>query len=182
MNRKLVWVSFSTTFPRCDPEERAELISHSGKHVSDDDEDSALPLPSGLNQGDCLWEYLSAERCWPVCVCVWRLCLAPSSPHSPSGKLRAGTILLFIPLSHTALAITIYRHAATGKVRVDLLVFISPWWHEWNALFCFNSVCCLIPDLLKRRTAVVASDEKRRPADKTQTGHKLRTMVLHITH
>lgn len=90
--------------------------------------------------------------CVCVCVCVWRLCLAPSSPHSPSGKLRAGTVLLFIPLSHTPLAITIYRHAATGKVRVDLPAFISPWWHEWNAL---NSVCCLIPDLLKRRTAVV---------------------------
>lgn len=116
-----------------------------------------------------------------VCVCVWRLCLAPSSPHSPSGKLRAGTVLLFIPLSHTALAITIYRHAATGKVRVDLPACISPWWHEWNALFCLNSVCCLIPDEAPANSCCV-SNENRRPADKTQTGHKLRTMVFHITH
>lgn len=51
-----------------------------------------------------LWEDLRADECWPVRVCVWRQCLAPSFPDSLMGKLWAGSVWFFILISHTALA------------------------------------------------------------------------------
>lgn len=149
---------FSTTFSRCNPKEEVH-VSHTdwSKYVSDDDEDSALLFPSVLDQADHLWEDLSAERCWPVRVCVWRQCLAPSSPDSLMGKLWAGSVLFFILVSHTGLASycnVLLRGQGKGQSWPASVYFPVVSWIPLERLVLFNfvlfnsSVCCTTKQLL----------------------------------
>lgn len=99
-----------------------------------------------------LWEDLSTEGCWPVRVCVWRQCLAPSSPHSLMGKLWAGSVWFFILVSHTARASDcnlLLRGRGKGQSWLASVYFPVV---SWKTLFCLTLfiswVCCTTKQLL----------------------------------
>lgn len=110
---------------------------------------SALLFPSVLDQADGLWEDLSAERCWPVRVCVWRQCLAPSSPDSLMGKLWAGSVLFFLLVSHTALAsycdVLLCGGQGKGQSWPASVYFPVVSWIPLERLVLFNFVLFVVP-------------------------------------
>lgn len=129
---------------------------------------------------------ISAPRDVDLCVCVF---------------VFDGCALLHHLHSHRAVnweqAPSYY--SSRSPTRRSLSRFIAMWPRERSELTCLrlfprgdmSAVECLILFKLcvlfnswfvEAPNSRCASDENRRPADKAQTGHKLRTMVLHITH
>lgn len=111
-------------------------------------------------------------------MCGW-LCLAPSSPDSLTGKLRAESILLFIPVSHTVLTITIYRHGPWESSELTCLCLFP--FNDMNPMECLILFYFKLSVVLSRVVVPLNSwlqvcvETFGRAADKMQTGQQYHT-------
>lgn len=115
------------------------------------------------------------------CVCVWLA--VPSSVISRLTDWQTENILLFIHIqsqsSHTALTIPIYRQGPWERSEVTRLCLFPCSYMDLMCVF-YTKLSVVVSGV--KLNSCLSLCWNRRAADKMQTGHTVRTMVIYILH